>query len=179
MIKTKLLVTIIMLMFLTGCLGIDDCPMIEGEELGKATFDKQTKTDATDDHFFELHTNLAADHKYAVNFTNGEGVEVQGYELTEMSIRIKTGRDVRYSCNIDTSNSCLVVEEIGDGYWEIGEVLTIRENNENIWHDGIEDELWIAVEFPGGYDSRREGSFSCSKDFDECSFLYSFEETCG
>jgi len=175
MIKTKLLVTIIMLMFLIGCLGTNACPMIEEEYLGKATLDKQTKTNATDDHFFELRTNLALNHTYAVNFTNGEGVEVQGYELTEMYLYIETERRVYYDCSAEASSLCLVVEEIEDGYWEIGEVLTIRENNENIWHDGIEDELWIGGDFPE--DHGRESSFSCSKDVD-CSFSYSAEEAC-
>lgn len=174
MIKTKLLVTIIMLMFLTGCLGM--CTdTLSFEYLGQATFDKQTKTNATDDHFFELHTNLAVNHTYAVNFTNGEGVEVQGYELTEMEIFIETELRVDYDCSVEASSLCLVVEEIEDGYWEIGEVLTIRENNENIWHDGIEDELWIGGDFPE--DHGRESSFSCSKDVD-CSFSYSAEEAC-
>ena len=175
MIKTKLLVTIIMLMFLIGCLGTNACPMIEEEYLGKATLDKQTKTNATDDHFFELRTNLALNHTYAVNFTNGEGVEVQGYELTEMDISIETDRRrVSYDCSAEASSLCLVVEEIEDGYWEIGEVLTIRENNENIWHDGIEDDLWILGYFPAGYGP--ESGFSCSKGRD-CSFSSSIENT--
>ena len=173
MIKTKLLVTIIMLMFLTGCLGM--CTdTLSFEYLGQATFDKQTKTNATDDHFFELHTNLAVNHTYAVNFTNGEGVEVQGYELTEMYLYIETERRVYYDCSAEASSLCLVVEEIEDGYWEIGEVLTIRENNENIWHDGIEDDLWILGYFPAGYGP--ESGFSCSKGRD-CSFSSSIEDT--